>query len=409
MAAPHVAGAAALLRQRHPTWSVDDVKAALITTGSPVALTFGGGESTTLREGGGLIDLVKANNPLILPTPASFSFGLLRTGASAAKAIDVADAGGGAGTWSVAVALQPQASGVTLTVPPTVTVPGRIDVSAAIAADAPERDVTGFIVLTRGPDVRHVPFWFRVTMPMLASLPRKALTKTGTYTGSLRGTRSVVTAYRYPDDARGAGVSVSLTGPEQVFRVTITREVANFGVAVLDRATISPRIVFAADENRQTGIPALPLAINPYSFTFGQAKPVSGAIRPLPGSYDVVFDTATPGSRSFTFRFWIDDVVPPAVRLKSRLVKAGNPVEAVVTDAGSGVDPDTIRATVDGVDAATVFSRRSGLVSLSIEGLARGTHRLVLQVSDYQEAKNMENVPRILPNTRVFRASFSVR
>jgi hypothetical protein len=33
----------------------------------------------------------------------------------------------------------------------------------------------------------------------------------------------------------------------------------------------------------------------------------------------------------------------------------------------------------------------------------------VLQVADYQELKNMENVPQILPNTRRFTATFTVR
>ena len=41
-------------------------------------------------------------------------------------------------------------------------------------------------------------------------------------------------------------------------------------------------------------------------------------------------------------------------------------------------------------------------------GLAAGKHRLVVGVSDYQEAKNMEDVHRILPNTRVLRATFTV-
>jgi hypothetical protein len=32
-----------------------------------------------------------------------------------------------------------------------------------------------------------------------------------------------------------------------------------------------------------------------------------------------------------------------------------------------------------------------------------------VRVRDYQELKNMENVPLITPNTRVFRATFRVR
>ena len=35
-------------------------------------------------------------------------------------------------------------------------------------------------------------------------------------------------------------------------------------------------------------------------------------------------------------------------------------------------------------------------------------HSLVFTGTDYQELKNMENVPQILPNTRTFRAAFRV-
>ena len=34
MAAPHIAGAAALLRQRHPTWTIDEIRSALIQSGN---------------------------------------------------------------------------------------------------------------------------------------------------------------------------------------------------------------------------------------------------------------------------------------------------------------------------------------------------------------------------------------
>ena len=36
MAAPHTAGAAALLLQRHPAWTVAQIKSALMLTGNPV-------------------------------------------------------------------------------------------------------------------------------------------------------------------------------------------------------------------------------------------------------------------------------------------------------------------------------------------------------------------------------------
>jgi hypothetical protein len=46
---------------------------------------------------------------------------------------------------------------------------------------------------------------------------------------------------------------------------------------------------------------------------------------------------------------------------------------------------------------------------VDVSGLRRGRHTLRFEASDYQEAKNMENVPRILPNTRVLSSSFTLR
>ena len=74
-----------------------------------------------------------------------------------------------------------------------------------------------------------------------------------------------------------------------------------------------------------------------------------------------------------------------------------------VSDAASGVDPRSIDATVDG--NAQRVRLANGVATVDVKGFGRGTHALVFTVSDYQEAKNMENVTRILPNTRVLRAT----
>jgi hypothetical protein len=152
----------------------------------------------------------------------------------------------------------------------------------------------------------------------------------------------------------------------------------------------------------------LPLVINPYIESFGTARPVAGAIRPARGSYDVVFDTpsgTSPGA--FTFRFWAGDVTPPSVRLLTPVAKQGASLELTVTDTRSGVDPESLLASVDGKTVGLTYAR--GRVAIGLAGRQPGRHRLVLQVADYQELKNMENVPQILPNTRVYRATFRVK
>jgi subtilisin family serine protease len=401
MAAPHVAGAVALLLQRHPTWTVAQVKSALVTTGKPVPTAAA--ELPTTREGGGLIQVPAANAPLLFAAPADLSFGELKPGASVTRSVDLTDAGGGGGTWAVAVAQQGGTTGGTATAPTSVSVPGRLDVTAT--ASTQQSDVTGFIVLTLGTNVRRIPFWFRSSAPKLGTEPHGTLRATGTYRGTTAGKPSIVDAYRYP--ASPGGVP-SANGPEQVFRFALTRAVANFGVVVTGGAHVAPRVVYAGNEDHLTGYPGLPLVINPYLDAFGTESPVAGAIRPAPGAFDVVFDTpagVAPGA--FTFRFWVNDIAPPSVKLLTRAPKRRGNLELTITDAGSGVDPHSLKVTVDGAPAAATY--RQGHAVVGLRTMRRGAHKLVVTVSDYQELKNMENVPRILPNTRVFRAAFTVR
>jgi subtilisin family serine protease len=411
MASPHVAGAAALLRQRHPEWTVQQLKSALVQTGDPAFAEAGrSAEAPTTREGGGVVNLVRADRPLLFAIPSSAGFGLLRPRARASRTVALTDAGGGTGTWSVLVAPQAGGPSVPISVPPTVAVPGPLQLSISLLAGIGEGEVTGFVVLARNGERRRIPYWLHVERPRLA-LHRKrgVLRRSGTYAGNTRGQQSLVSAYRYPDDPAPSGIPTRLAGPEQVFRLRLARAVTNFGVAILAQAQgvqVEPRIVFAGDENHLVGYPGLPLNLNPYTRGFGRREPVAGAVRPERGLYDIVFDT-TGRARAgrFTFRFWVDDRTPPAVRLVTPTSSGGRLTLSVV-DRGAGVDPRTLSATVDGTPVGARFDRRRARVILSVGSLGGGEHRLVLEVADYQETKNNENVLRILPNTTVFRATF---
>jgi hypothetical protein len=397
MAAPHVAGGVALLRQRHPAWTVAQIKSALVLTGKPTLL---GGEAPVTREGGGLIDLVAANTPLVFAAPTSLSFGFLHAGKSATRSVTLTDAGGGAGQWTVSVVPQAGAGTNTVSAPSTVTVPGRLDLT--IGAGSAEGEVMGFVVLRLGTVTRRIPYWSRVVDPKLAREPHGTLRTTGTYRGTTAEGRALVATYRYPDDPRAP----ALSGRERVFRVTVTRPVANFGVVVLRGNRASPRVVAGDDENQLVGVPGLPLVINPYIDSYGASRPVAGAIRPKPGTYDVVFDTTTPSPAAFTFRFWVDDVVPPSVKLLDAKARRGGSLRLTVVDGGAGVDPNSLTARIDGRRVDVTFAGTRAVVSL--RGVAAGRHALVFTAADYQELKNMENVPRILPNTRTFRAVFRI-
>ena len=413
MASPHVAGAAAVLMQRHPAWTVKQIKSALESTGDPVHVPSSSNEVQATREGGGRIDLARADDPLVFTEPTGLSFGLVKDGSVAAQTLNVADAGGGALPWTVTVQSQTSPAGAILApASPTVVAGGSVTLTLTVAPTAAEGEADGFVLLTRGTDVRRVPYWFRVETPKLGGEPSRPLSHPGVYTGDTAGKASLVSTYRYPDEsAGGANFPIDLGGPEQVFRVALTRTVANFGVAVLSHGKgvqVSPRLVADGDENRLLGNTGLPIALNPYS-NFGRATPVVGAVLPTAGVYDVVFDTPTgakPGP--FTFRFWMNDTTPPTVRLLARTVSASRPLRLAVKDAGAGVDLRSIEVTID--RTLTDYHFENGVLTVDSAHLGKGTHHVAITVADYQETKNMEDVLNgATPNTRSFSTTFVVR
>jgi subtilisin family serine protease len=411
MAAPHVSGAAALLLQRHPTWSVQQLKSALASTGDTVHPTGRAGTVSVLREGGGRINLVRADQPLIFTNPTSLGWGLVRRGFSDTKELSTTDAGGGRTPWTVSIRAQSMPRGANLAPEQTTLAAGAsLALRLTVSPTAEAGDGTGFVVLTRGSDVRRIAFWFHVEVPRLALDPHRTLRTPGVYSGDTAGQASRVSSYRYPEQGLAASVPTRLGGPEQVFRFTLRRQVANFGVAVIGSARgvrVSPRLVAGDDENRVVGYTGIPASLNPYK-GFDAAEPVVGAVLPDPGTFEFVFDTPTgakPGA--FRFRFWVNDTSPPSIRLLGRKHVIGRPIRLAVRDSGSGVDPRSFHARVGGKAVRLRYS--DGVLYLRTKGLHHGTKTLVVTASDYQETKNMEDVGPVLPNTRTLRTRVTLR
>ena len=411
MGSPHVAGGAALLLQRHPSWTVQQVKSALASTGDEVHPTGRSGEVSVLREGGGRVNLVRANQPMIFTNPTSLSWGLVGREFSGTKQLATADAGGGEAPWNVSIHAQSMPRGATLEPAAKSLVAGsslplRLTVSQAAAAG----DGAGFVVLTRGANIRRVAFWFHVEVPRLGLDPHRILRGPGLYHGNTAGKASNVSTYRYPQRGLAQGVPTRLGGPEQVFRFALRRKVANFGIVIVSHARgvrISPRLVADNDENRVVGYAGLPVSINPYQ-GFDQAEPVVGAVLPEPGRYEFVFDTPTgakPGT--FTFRFWVNDTSPPSIRILQHRDKLGQPIRLAVRDSGSGVDPRSLRARVGGRWVRVAYT--DGVLLLRTKGLRTGRQAVMVRASDYQETKNMEDVGPVLPNTRVLHTTVTLQ
>ena len=412
MAAPHVAGAVALLLQRHPTWTPAQVKSALALTGDPAYSTdLKARETSTLRTGGGVVNLPDADTTPIFANPVSLSFGLLRANTVLTRSIDLTDSGlGGSGPWTVSLDRQTPTTGAAVVVPATITVPGRLDVTVRTTRPA-DGEMTGYVVLSRGSERLRIPYWFGTGTPALAGAKRGVLRKPGNYKSSTRGGSTRIARYRYPERPVGFGFAATLPGPERVFRVSLARPTTNFGVVVTSRAPgvrVEPRIVKAGDERRLTGYAALPFNLNPYLRTFGELVLAAGTILPAAGSYDVVFDSPSAArAGAFTFRYWVNDVSPPASSLRTPTVSGGRPLLIAASDRSSGVDPASVVVQIDGDEHEGRFAR--GIVTVSTQGLSKGRHALRFQISDFQESRNMENVSRILPNTRILETTFVVR
>jgi subtilisin len=99
MAAPHVAGAWAILKQAAPTASVDEILQALTSTGFPMTDTRAGGATTRPRIQVDLaLSVLLGENqdpPALSVTPLSQDFGTVPAGSTADRTFTVQNTGGG--------------------------------------------------------------------------------------------------------------------------------------------------------------------------------------------------------------------------------------------------------------------------------------------------------------------------
>jgi subtilisin family serine protease len=428
MATPHIAGAAAVLLERHPGWTPKQVKSALMSTAGPAyADTARTTEAPVLREGAGLAWMPGADNPLVFTDPQSLSFGELDA-ASGAKTnsvvVTVSDAGGGDGTWQVEVHPQTASAGASVDVQPLVTLtPGgsaMVTVTAKAAADAAAGDDAGFVVLRRGSDTRRIPYAFWVTRPGLAGekvTPLKTL-----QTGDTRKGTNRAKVYRWP--AAPFGLSPTYTGPamneagkEHVYSTTIPANTLNFGVAVESQsggALVEPWLLGALDENTVQGYAGTPVNMNGIMPDYKGDIGAAGAVYPKPGKYyfsvDSQLDPFTHASLagSYVLRSWRNDSTPPKVTVVTTRVAAGRPTLVLqATDRQSGVDPYSILIGYGNqLVAAAAYDPASGFVLIplpsSASKLNAGRPTLAMLVSDNQEAKNVNTIgANALPNTTI--------
>ena len=435
MATPHVAGAAALLLQQHPTWSSWQVKSALMSTAGPAwGDTARTQEAPVLLEGAGLANALTANDPKVFTDPQSLSFERIDVSAGAQRKsmlVTVSDAGNGAGTYTVSIMPQAQSSGVSIELPGSVVVaPGgdvAIPVVVRAAASSSTGENFGFVVISGNGVQRRVPYAFLLERPALRTLKAVPLQKL--QTGDTAVGTSLVSTYCCPSEPFGPppnyiGVPMHEDGSEHLYYTEINEPVVNFGVSVLAStpgALIDPFVLGSPDENDVQGYAGTPTDVNALTFDANVDIGAAGAQFPrLQRFYIAVDSRADPFTdRSLKGKYllnsWVNDLTPPFVRLLTTRITAGRPlIVAQAIDLGSGVDPLSLVVNYNkALVGASAYDPLTGLIVFGIPKAAPkfkpGTTKALVVASDYQESKNINTVGNDLyPNTTFLRTKITV-
>lgn len=202
MASPHVAGAAALVRQAHPTWSADMVRVALQNTSTNLRDPNGianpdRGAERVLDQGAGLIDVQAAvNAPALMGvassdinTPSllgSHSFGEVpavnsQTTVSRSVTVTMTDVGGSGGTYALGISnnrlldipgirVTTTPSQIALTAGGTATFDVTITIDGNRVTTGAPMQVQWYVRATRNDGVElTMPFYLRATQKLPAA------------------------------------------------------------------------------------------------------------------------------------------------------------------------------------------------------------------------------------------------
>ncbi len=435
MATPHVAGAAALILQRHPGWTPYQVKSALMSTAGPAwGDTARTQEAPVLLEGAGLTNVQAADDPKLFTDPQSLSFQRIdvSTGAQRkAMLLTLTDSGDGSGNWTVAIAPQAQSPGVQIDVPGVVTVPPGGDVSIPVtvraSADAGKGENYGFLVLAGNGVQRRVPYAFILERPALRDapvVPLRKLQSGDTAAGTNRVSQYCCPAAPFGPPPTYTGPTMNEDGAEHLYSFDVNEPIVNFGVSVLAStpgSLIDPFVLGSKNENDVQGYAGIPTDVNSLTYDANVDVGAAGVQFPRLQRFFVSVDsradpfTNKPLKGKYLLNAWANDVTPPFVRILTTRITAGRPlIVGQAADVQSGVDPLSLVINYENaLVGASLYDPFTGLIVFGIPRAApkfkAGTTRVVVMASDYQEAKNINTVGNdIYPNTTFKRVKLKV-
>ncbi len=164
---PLVAGAAALVKQAHPSYTPAQIKSALVNSAAQGVTVDDFGDTVDTQEvGAGLLDAGAAAGLTVQASPATLSFGYLTTALPAAIPVTLTNPGAQSVTLNATVTANAAVSGTTITANPTsVTIPagGTATVSFSIAGKVPGAgEYSGTATLTGSGVTLRIPYMFLV-------------------------------------------------------------------------------------------------------------------------------------------------------------------------------------------------------------------------------------------------------
>ncbi len=165
---PIIAGAAALVKQQHPGFNAAQVKSTLMQTASQDVLRdFFSGAPDVRGVGAGKLDAAAAVNSFVTVTPASFSFGVLRSGSlPQLQQLQITNTGSASVNVTLSVVAIKAASGVSLVLSKqsvTLAAGATDNLTLTLAGNVPDAGAYSGAVVVQGTGVAlRIPYLFLV-------------------------------------------------------------------------------------------------------------------------------------------------------------------------------------------------------------------------------------------------------
>ncbi len=170
---PMAAGAAALVKQKHPAWSAAQIKSALVNTAVAAALTDGAGQASVIAQGSGKLDVNAAVNATITMSPSTVFFGVL-SAANPPRPVQVqlTNTGTAPVTLSATAPAPLSLAGGNVTLQPNQTSTVTLTLPASLPAAG---SYSGQVTFTGASGALHLPYAYLVGN----GVPYNALTLAG--------------------------------------------------------------------------------------------------------------------------------------------------------------------------------------------------------------------------------------